>query len=248
MLKLVYTPSDSALATRLESELKSAGYSFTDGSPVLIPILSPAALNDQAVNDAIVAALDAGQQITPVIAAPLQIPRLIDHLSLADFTEGKDDFATLKANIDAALSPEARLPMRVLTPSRQKMNRSAGIVVAVIALGMFLVGLYAVGVLGIQMPQDEYNAVDTEAAMTRDPILIPILGTYSRFFPRSTDEATVFPSTLERIPTVYRPLIARTVTALALPSPTPLPPTETPEPGVTEEVQPVVTARPTTGG
>ncbi len=248
MLKLVYSPTDAALATRLESELRSAGYNFTDGPPVLIPIMSPAALNDQAVNDAINAALDAGQHLTPVIATAIQLPRLIDHLPLADFTNGKDDLATLKANIDAALSPEGRLALRVLTPSRRKANRSAGIVVAVVALGMFLVGLYAVGVLGIQMPQEEYNAVDTEAAQTRDPILVPILGTYARFFPRSTDEATVFPATLERIPTVYRPLIARTVTALSLPTATPVPATATPEPGATQDVQPVITARPTTGG
>lgn len=214
MLKLLYTPTDAALAARLETDLRGAGYDFTDGKPVLIPILSPAALNDATINAAINAALDRGEHITPVIAAPITFPRLIDHLAFADFTE---EYAldALKTNIDAALSPEARLPLAVLTPSRQKANRSFGLIMVGIVLFMFVVGLYAVGVLKIQMPQEEYDAIDTEVALTIQPIVAPVLATYAQFLPRSTDEAANYAATLRVVPTVYRPLMAATATAYA---------------------------------
>lgn len=214
MLKLIYTPTDAALANRIEGDLRGAGYNFADGTPILIPILSPAALKDQALNDALIAALDRGQHITPVISASVEIPHLIDHLVFTDFTSGYNIDA-LKVNIDAALSPDTALPMRVLTPSRQRANRSAGLVVGAVVLFMFVVGLYGIGVLKIQRPQEEYDGVETEFALTRDLLAAPELAIYGQFLPRSTDEAANYEATLRAVPTVYRPLMAVTATAYA---------------------------------
>lgn len=215
MLKLLYTPADAALAARLERDLRGAGYDFDGGTPVVIPLLSPAALKDRAFNDAINAALDGGQHITPVIAAPIDaIPHVLDHLPAADMREGYA-LDALKANVDAALSPDARLPMRVLTPSRRQANRSAGLFVALLALIMFGVGLYGIGVLGIQRPQEEYDNIDTEVALTRNPLVAPVLATYAQFLPRSSEEAANYESTLRAVPTVYRPLVMVTATAYA---------------------------------
>ena len=64
--------------------------------------------------------------------------------------------------------------MRVLTPTVKRSNRSDGIVSWRLAvLIMFVVGLYAVGVLHIQAPIQEFNSVDTMAALTRDIIAAP---------------------------------------------------------------------------
>lgn len=233
MLKLLYTQADSGLAARLDADLRREGYDFAAGKPILIPLLSPAALNDAALNAEIVAALDRGQYIIPVIAAPLEMPHLIDHLAVADFSGGYD-LDALKALLDAAHAPDARLPMRVLTPSRRAANRTAGLVVVAIVLVMFVVGLYAVGVLGIQMPQEEYNAVDTEAAATINAIVGPELEQYARFLPRSTEEAANYAATLRAVPTVYRPLMERTATAYAQG-------TFVPTPGAPAEATPEVT-------
>ena len=218
MLKLLYNATDARLANRIESDLRDAGYELLPADQgmtrddVLIPILSPAAQRERAIQDAIDAALDRSQHVLPVIAQPVEIPRTIDHLPMLDYSDAYD-FAALKANVDAALTPNARLPLKVLTSSTRRANRAAGLVVALIAVLMFLVGLYAVGVLKIQMPQEEFSAVDTEAAMTRDAIVAPELEIYGQFLPRSTEDAANYPATLQAVPTVYRSLMALTATA-----------------------------------
>ncbi len=220
MLRVLYNATDARLASRIESDLRGAGYELlpadqgmTSGD-VLIPILSPAAQREDVMLDAIYAALDRGQHVLPVIAQPVELPRTIDHLAVLDFSEAYD-FAALKANVDAAQSPDARLPLKVLTPTTRRANRAAGLVIALIVLFMFLISLYAIGVLKIQMPQEEFNAVDTEAAMTRDAIAAPELEVYGQLLPRSTEDAANYPATLQAVPTVYRPLMALTATAHA---------------------------------
>jgi hypothetical protein len=133
---------------------------------------------------------------------------------------------SLRAPLDAALASDAPAPLKVLTPATRRANRNAGLIVGAVVLLMFLLGLYGIGVLGIQAPQDEYNAVDTEAALTRDVIVRPELEIYSRFLPRSTDDAMNYAATLQAVPTVYRPLMAVTATAYAqgtfAPTPSPM--------------------------
>lgn len=220
MLKVLYNANDARLANRIESDLRNAGYDLLPADQgmarddVLIPILSPAAQREDTILDAIYAALDRSQHVLPVIAQPVDIPRTFNHLPVVDFSETYD-FNALKASVDAALSSNARLPLKVLTPATRRANRTTGLVVALIAVFMFLVGLYAVGVLKIQMPQEEYNAVDTEAAMTRDAITAPELEIYARFLPQSTEDAANYQATLQAVPTAYRPLMAMTATAHA---------------------------------
>jgi len=87
-------------------------------------------------------------------------------------------------------------------------------VLAVAVLVMFAVGLYAVGVLHIQAPIQEFNSVDTEVALTVDKLVAPVMATYELYYPHSTQDAINYPSTLAAIPTVYRPLVAATATAI----------------------------------
>lgn len=243
MIKLVYTSTDAALASRLLNDLNGAGYPAEDiaksGSQtredVLIPLLSPAALQDAALNTRLIQALDNGQHIVPVLAAPVALPRLIDHLEGIDYSSGID-LAPLRARLDAIAQGYARLPLKVLTPTARKANWQVGLWVALAALIMFGVGLYGVGVLGIQAPQQEYDAVETEAAATINAIVRPELEQYANFLPRSTEEAANYQATLRAVPTVYRVFMGLTATAVAAdPAAATMNAAATPTPEATQE-------------
>ncbi|MCC6616938.1 MAG: hypothetical protein IT320_25935 [Anaerolineae bacterium] len=218
MISLLATAQDAAVESDLRSELTAHGYDIRQAAPsqedILVVVLSRAALQDAAVQSAIDTALDRGQHIIPTLAEPVRLPKLIDHLTPVDLSAANAT-EQLYAQIGAALSPDARLPLRVRTPSVQRSNRRSGLIVGVLALAMFLIGLYAVAVLNIEAPVEEYNQVNTEAAATRDIIIGPTLESYLQFLPGSVEEAEQYPATLEAIPTRLRPFAALTATAVA---------------------------------
>ncbi|MCC6804909.1 MAG: toll/interleukin-1 receptor domain-containing protein [Anaerolineae bacterium] len=224
MLRMIYTADDRALAERIATDLRAAGYEVGEGAPargdLIVIALSPAALNDDALQAKLVTALDLNLHVIPVMTQPVRLPKLIDHLDVVSFADGYD-FAVLRQQVDRALSGDAPLPVRVLTPSIRRSNRTAGIVVGIAALVMFVAGLYGVGVLGIQAPVEEFNGEETMFSMTRDVIAAPELEIYAQFLPKTTEEAANYIPTLLAVPTVYRPLVAMTATAVAAePQPT----------------------------
>jgi hypothetical protein len=223
MLKVIYTSTDAALAERILADLRGAGYEVGDSTvrtrqDVLIVVLSPEANADTNVQNAIVAALDNSQHIIPVFAAPTALPKLIDHLDGLDFSAAYD-LDALRAKVDEALSPETRLPLRVLTPTVKRSNRSIGIALGLLALLWFALGIYGVGVMGLQAPQDEYDAVATEGALTQAFLMNPELDRYAEFLPSDEDTAGNYAVTLRAVPTVYRPFMAATATAVGMGTP-----------------------------
>jgi hypothetical protein len=218
MLKLIYTSDDQALAEQIIADFRQAGYEISSGAPargdVAMVVLSPAALTDEAVQAALVGALDLNLHIVPVMTQPAKLPKLIDHLDVVSLNDGYD-FAVLRQQVDFEMSADAPMPVRVLTPSVKRSNRTAGIILAIAALVMFAAGLYAVGVMGIQAPVQEFNAEETMFALTRDVLAAPELEIYAQFLPKNTEEAANYLPTLVAVPTVYRPLVAMTATAVA---------------------------------
>ena len=215
VLKFAYSPADAALAARLQSDLRS-GHTLVEGTTatgyqLLVLVLSNAGLSDAAVVDAMDDALDSSIHLIPVLAEPVALPRLINHLTPADFSNGAYPIQDLRDAIAYLTGPDAPRVIRVLTPRRRKKNRNVGLIVFAVAFVMFMAGVIGV-MLGLQAPAEEYNAVDTEVAQTRDAIIGPTLDALSRFLPRSTDEAGVFEATLQRMPTVHQPFIAATAT------------------------------------
>jgi hypothetical protein len=222
MLKITYSVKDAALAGRILADLRGAGYPVEDirengtaqsRADVLIVVLSPNANADANVQDTIVVALDNSQHIIPVFAAPAELPKLIDHLSGLDFS-ATYDFDGLRARIEAAQALDARLPLRVLTPTVKRSNRIMGIALGGLVLLWFALGVYGVGVMGLQAPQDEYDAVATEAVMTQAFLMNPELDRYAQFLPQNEVEAQNYSATLRAVPTVYRPYMAATATAV----------------------------------
>lgn len=237
MLKIISTAADAALAQRILGDFQAAGYPVSTEAPAhgdtAILVLSKAALNDAGLHAALTQALDLSIHIVPVTAQPVALPKMIDHLDVVDFSSDYD-FALLRQQVDRELAPDAPLAVRALTPKVRRSNRMAGFVVGIAALVMFVAGLYAVGVLGIQAPIQEFNNDFTALALTRDIIAAPELEIYAQFLPQSTADATNYAPTLRAVPTVYRPLVALTATAVA--NGTPL--AVITEADVTEQVSP----------
>jgi hypothetical protein len=117
----------------------------------------------------------------------------------------------LAEQVHTAQSARA-LHMKVRTPGVKASNRRTGYIVAAAAIVMFLLGLYGVGVLGIQRPEDEYEAVETEVILTRDSYI-------NNALPRSTEDAANFQATVRAAAPTLRPILAATATSIAAGTP-----------------------------
>lgn len=209
MLILIHAPEDDALASRLRTDLQTAGYTLNptlQSGGILIVVLSAAGVANPAVNAAITQALDTGLHIIPIVIHPAALPELIDHLDALDFSQ-QYPFATLQTRIDQLSRAETRPPLKVRTPAVRASNRRIGIWLVALALVWFILGLVLVGFYGIQAPREEYNTISTLEFATVQVYL-------SRSQPRTTEDALSFPVTLQAAPTAQRPLLIATATAL----------------------------------
>lgn len=200
MAAIVYHPADSALAERIRADLSGASGSEN----VAIIVLSPQAAADAAVQAALAGAIDQNQHIIPVLAKPVPLPRLIEHMEPLDFSAGYDR-DRLAARLAAS---SVELQMKVLTPKTVGSNRRVGLVVAFFAIVMFAAGIYGVGVMGLQAPAREYNAVETEIIETRNAYIDAAL-------PHSTEDALNFQATVDAAAPTLRPLLVATASAIA---------------------------------
>jgi hypothetical protein len=248
---VLYAAADVAAAQAVMAELHGK-YAVRDiaATPaaqtrgdVLLLVLSPEQVHDATVRAGMIAALDNGQHIVVATTAPVKLPKLIDHLRPVALYQ-EDATEQLHAAMHVATSGEAGRPVRVATPRVQRSNRNAGLVGLVIALAMFAVGIYAVGVLDIEAPGDEYAQIETEVVLTRDALSAPELARYAQLLPQSTEAAAAYTATWRAVPTAYRAFVAGTATAVAQGTPlriyampTPDPAGGTPEPTADNQAQ-----------
>jgi hypothetical protein len=221
MLKISANAADAPAADRLIAELSGLGKIVEpvsgqlNAGDLLIAVLSAETMQQPGVRDHIIAALDRGLQIVLVTTAAFKLPRMIDHLPVVELHDG-GSAETLSAIIDQQLSEGAHLPLRVITPSVQRANRRTGLLIGLLSLIVFLIGLYAVGVLHIQAPLREFNTIETIVALTIDPLIAPRLATYAQYLPADAESAAGFEATARAIPTQYRILVELTATQYAV--------------------------------
>lgn len=218
MISLISVASDRALAEQLAAELRAAGHTVVDAiqpgrEPIVVALLSPDALRDRAFVAALDAANDFGQNMVTVLARPVELPKNFDHLKPLDFTSGAS-VADLLAQV-SSLGSEAPYAVRMQTGKVRAANRRALLFFGVLVIGLFVIGSIMIILFDIESPAAEYAAVDTQVALTRDAIIGPTMAYLSTVLPRSTEAAEAFPETLEPLPTVLRPLLALTATAIS---------------------------------
>lgn len=215
-ISLAYAQPDAALAGRVRDDLTTAGYTVSEavvpGAGSLLVLVHSASANaDRAVQQKIIDALENHQHIIPLATDDAPLPRLINNLQPLDFGGGYP-LGALKEQVEYLLSPSAPRPLTTLTPSVVARNRRAGAIVGGMALIVFLTALYAVGVLGLRRPDDDFDAVETQRVDQRNTIIAPTL---EAFLPLTTEEAEGFPATVEALPTRLQPFIIGTATARA---------------------------------
>src|SRR3954453_12078273 len=107
MLKVIHTSSDQVIAQRISGDFKQAVYEIGTEplmhGDIAILVLSQAALADQTLQATLIKALDLSLHIIPVMVQPIELPSLIDHLDVVDFS-GSYDFAVLRQQVDVELS------------------------------------------------------------------------------------------------------------------------------------------------
>ncbi len=215
-ITLAYNDADSALAQRLAKDL--ANVSLRGEAPLLLVLISPASAADNEVKAQIEAAAESELTTVPILAADAPIPHALTWMKAADFRNGTYPFDALKKTLDKLSARPASL---------QKLNRRNGLVVGGVALLIFAIGLYGVGVLGIHAPQDEFDAVETARMDQRNTLIAPTL---EPLIPVGQFAISQFDLTVTAVPTRLREYLIGTVTATAqgtfIPSPTARP-TET---------------------
>lgn len=209
-ITLAYNEADSALAQRLAKDL--ANVSLRGEAPLLLVLISPASAADSEVKAQIEAASESELTTVAVLVADAPIPRELTGMKPADFRNGAYPFDALKRTLDT-------LSARPVSIRRQ--NRRNGIVVSIVAVAIFLIGLYGVGVLGIHAPQDEFDAVETARMDQRNTLIAPTL---EPLIPVGQFAISQFDLTVTAVPTRLREYLIGTVTATAqgtfIPSPT----------------------------
>jgi hypothetical protein len=197
MPTIVSSSADAQLAAQIDIHVRETKIAPTK---VLIVVVSPSANDDETVQAVISRALDEGQRIIPVLAAPTPLPSMIEHLEPVDFSAGYD-FDALRTRLTESAMSMKRQTVRTA-------NRRAAYVAVTVALLWFLIGLLLIGGGAIAFPEQEYDAVETEVVLTRNAIL-------EQNIPHSTQEAAEFASTVQAAPTAQRPYLIATATAQA---------------------------------
>ncbi|MFO7322173.1 MAG: TIR domain-containing protein [Chloroflexota bacterium] len=219
MIAITYNSADRSLAQRILNDLRDRGMDvLTEGvlsgqGHILIAVFSPQALDDRSLWQAVEAALDQSQHVLPVLAEPVELPDMISHLQAVDFSQ-QYRWEALEAQLKLLMSPDAPRAMRVLTSRTRAANRRTGLVLAAIAAVVFGAAIYMIAVLDLQMPAEEYAAIDTQVALTRDFLIGPTMEYLATVLPRSTEQAQSFPATLDAIPEVVQPFVAATATTI----------------------------------
>ncbi len=218
MITLAYPARNAATAERIATDLRQHDYDVADTvqpgrDPILIVVVSAATADDPRAEAMIEDALDAGQQVIPVLVESVELPELIDHFAPLDFTS-RYNWNELETRLTEALAPSGRYPLRVKTSKVEAANRRTGFVLVAVAMVMFLIAVYFIGIGIIEVPEEEYAEVDTEVALTRDSMIGPTMQYLSTALPRSTEQSADFPATVQALPTVLRPFFALTATAI----------------------------------
>jgi hypothetical protein len=209
-ITLLFVPSDEKLAAQIRADLDTQGYNVhSDIQPngLTIAVLSSQAIADSDIRQSILKAIESHQHIVPVLANPVQVPRLIENLPVLDFSTGYDGDA-LNARLHQLTAPDAPAPLMVLTPNRQKSNRKLAVSIFAVIFLMFVLAILGVISGALVPPADEFAGVETQIFLTRNYFIDESL-------PRNTEEALSFELTVEQARETVQPFLILTATGIA---------------------------------
>ena len=199
MIRITYSLEDRLIAEEIRDDLTN---SFQLAHPVLIVLVSAAALGNAQVQAEIERARQEQAHILPIVMEKVDLPSTLSGMKALNFSGGYQRDKLLK-----------RLTQVTMTPvDIRRANRRALAVIGAIAVAMFAVAIGALtgGVVGF--PVAEYNEDATFQAQWVDGL---IRETLEHVQPRTTADALNFPATHAAVPTRVRRYVRATATALA---------------------------------
>jgi hypothetical protein len=200
MLNIAFHPTDQALAEKLRADLGQTYIRLE--KPMLIVLLSPAALADAEVSRSAQQALAEGSRVAVILPQALaSLPAPYDGLPTFSAPNGQYAMKALLAYLNRVDLGQARLA------------RSRALLLSMLAAVavMFVLALWGVGSGQVRFPSSEYATDDALAFGQIQTLTFPTL---DPLMPRSTEDALAFPATVQAAPTRNRPFLAETATAL----------------------------------
>lgn len=200
MLNIAFHPTDQALAEKLQADL-SRTYIRLE-KPMLIVLLSQAALDSVEVSRSAQQALAEGSRVAIILTQALaNLPSPYTGLPTFSAPDGRYEMKPLLAYLNRVDLGEARIAR----------SRALLLLMLVAVAVMFVLALWGVGSGQVRFPSSEYATDDAIAFSQIQTLTFPTL---DPLMPRSTEDALAFPATVQAASTRNRPYLAETATAL----------------------------------
>jgi hypothetical protein len=202
MLNITYAARDQQLAQQLQTDLQQARLTL-DHSYLLV-LLSPAALQDDTIQQNITAALRDNVRVIPILLENVAIPSALREVPPVNFSGGYRA-KTLIAYLKRAEVGAARLA------SNQRILGFIAIMVAI----MFGVSIWGITSGQVAFPDEEYATENARNNATMNAQIDGLVqATLEEFMPRTTADALNFDSTVQAAPTRIQEFLGGTATAL----------------------------------
>lgn len=199
MLNIIFTGEDAHSAKEMQTDLSQVTLRLEN--PMLIVLITPDSIKDETVLSDITKAQEAGQIIAPVILRQSALP---------DSLKGKTALNLSKKYDKKKLI--AFIKRQDISKERGAKNRRLFLLVAGVALLMFVISIISISRGIVAFPVDEYS---TENALREEQIATIVAPQIEMLIPRTTEDALNFQSTLDAVRNEdLLPFIIETATAI----------------------------------
>lgn len=199
MLNITYSPSDAHTAEQIQADLSALNMRLDN--PVLIALLTPDSIKDEAVIAAINQSKKEGHVIVPVILRQTILPDSLKAENVLDLSKKYDKKKLIQFVKQADIGKEIHAK-----------NRLYFYVVGGIVLLMFVISLVSISSGIVVFPVDEYA---TENALRDAQVNTIVAPQIEVLRPRTTEDALNFDMTLEAVDNdELLPFIIGTATAI----------------------------------
>ncbi len=201
MLNITYAPNDAETAEQMQADLAEANLNLVNH--ILLVLMTPDALADDGVQNAIRLARKEGHRIALVLLRPTDLPPSLQDLPTLNLSSGYNTRRLTRFVLRADLEAQVR----------RANTRVLFYLVAAVVL-VFVASIWALTTGVVAPPDDEFA---TENAIIDNQIQTITFPTLDAFQPRTTQDALDFPATAsalqEENEDIY-PFLVGTATAL----------------------------------
>lgn len=199
MINITYASSDAHTAEEMQADLSTANLRLDN--PVLIALLTPDSVKDDAVLSAIEQSKRDGHVIVPVILRQTELPAILNGENSLNLSKKYDKKKLIQFVNQADIGKE-----------RQGKNRLYFYLIAGLVLAMFVVSIISISNDIVAFPVEEY---ETENAIRDAQVNTIVAPQIEILRPRTTEDAMNFDMTLEAVSNDdLLPFIIGTATAI----------------------------------